>query len=67
MAIMLEPIIPTSCDTMLTLIGADESMRTFDSIHQDKRLTPGTPVGKPVPIFPKIEREDEVLKKKVKS
>jgi methionyl-tRNA synthetase len=52
-AVMLEPVIPTSCEKILKLIGAEAEMCTFDSIKQ--RIASGTPVMKPTPIFPRIE------------
>ena len=53
MAIVLEPVMPTSCSIMLDQIGAEEKMRTFASVRQ--RIAPGTQMGTPSPIFPKVE------------
>ena len=57
MAIMLEPFIPTSCGKILDLMNLDESMRTFTSIRDDHRISPGTAIEKPTPIFPRIDLE----------
>lgn len=57
-AILLEPVIPGSCDRLLDQIGASPEMRTFASISQ--AIAPGTPILPPTPIFPRIEVQKEV-------
>ena len=57
MAVMLEPVIPTSCAKILDLLGCEEDLRTFASV-QHGRIAPGTPVTKPTPIFPRLEMDE---------
>eukprot|EP00747_Dinoflagellata_sp_TGD_P200515 gnl/TRDRNA2_/TRDRNA2_73919_c0_seq2.p1 gnl/TRDRNA2_/TRDRNA2_73919_c0~~gnl/TRDRNA2_/TRDRNA2_73919_c0_seq2.p1 ORF type:complete len:117 (+),score=24.07 gnl/TRDRNA2_/TRDRNA2_73919_c0_seq2:17-367(+) len=55
LAIMLEPVIPSSCTKILDQLGTVDELRTFASVADGSRLPPGTPVLKASPIFPRIE------------
>jgi len=55
MSILLEPVIPDSCTRLLDQMGAEDNMRTFQSMSL--QISPGTEIQKPTPIFPRIEVE----------
>lgn len=57
-AILLEPVIPGSCNRLLDQIGMGPELRTFASISQT--IPPGTPILSPSPIFPRIETKKDV-------
>lgn len=55
--ILLDPIMPDSSSIMLKQLGAcDPSMQSFDSFKTPIR--PGSKIGTPIPVFPKIERDE---------
>ena len=51
-AILLSPVIPTSCETMLNQLGCPPGLRSFQSINN--RIPTGTKISTPQPVFPKI-------------
>lgn len=57
--IMLMPVMPESAVKILDQIGADESVRTFDSLNLSDGLKKGGKVSAAVPLF---ERIDEAKK-----
>ena len=59
LAIILEPVMPEACAELLDQAGADHNMRTFLSISS--KLTPGSPMGAPKPVFPKIDTGNEAM------
>jgi methionyl-tRNA synthetase len=63
-AILLEPVMPTSCNTMLTQMNIPDDMKTFESLKL--RIQPGLTIQVPTPVFPKIETAESLLKKKAK-
>ena len=60
-AVLLEPVTPAASSEMLSQLGVGPELRTFASLSQ--RLSPGTRIGQVRPVFPKIEREESLLKK----
>lgn len=58
LAILLDPVMPTSCEALLRQLGAsDPGMRSLASFAS--YLPPGTAIGKIEPVFPRIEREGD--------
>ncbi|WP_298251408.1 methionine--tRNA ligase [uncultured Arthrobacter sp.] len=56
-AILTQPVMPTSSGRVLTALGQgtgdDDARRSF--IALDQRIVPGTPLPAPSPVFPKYE------------
>ncbi|MFM2282108.1 MAG: hypothetical protein RLZZ444_4339 [Pseudomonadota bacterium] len=52
-AILLQPYVPASADKMLDLLAIAADARNFASLGEVGRLVSGTPLDKPVPVFPK--------------
>ncbi|MFW0795612.1 methionine--tRNA ligase [Gordonia sp. CPCC 205515] len=52
-ALLAQPIMPTSTQTMLDLLLVDPERRDFTAIAD--RLAPGTVLPKPSPVFPRYE------------
>ena len=61
-AILYQPIIPTSANKILDLLTVPEDERMFDHLFGDEyNIKPGTPVPKPQGVFPRIEMPVEDL------
>ena len=60
-AVLLEPVMPMSCEKLLDQCGAPPEMRTFHSIQH--KLAPGSLMAKPTPVFPKIVTETPINSK----
>ena len=54
-AMLSQPVMPESMDTMLDLLGQPEGQRTFAAIGT--RLVPGTALPAPVGVFPRYQAE----------
>jgi len=56
-AILLEPVVPRSSGIILDQLGVTEEsgLRSFASFS--RKIEPGTVIGVPSPVFPKIEQE----------
>ena len=54
-AILYQPLIPESANKILDQLTVPESERTFAHLDDKFRIRPGTPIAKPVGIFPRIE------------
>ena len=52
-AILLSPYVPASADKLLDQLDIPADKRGFDSLGEAGRIVSGTPVEKPVPVFPK--------------
>jgi len=54
-AILLQPVMPASCDHMLDQLGipSDPTYRNFAALSE--RIVPGTKILTPRPVFPKVE------------
>ena len=53
--VMLTPFIPESCDKAFAQIGADDSLRTWDSCAQFGALPAGITVHKGETLFPRLD------------
>ena len=60
-AILLEPVMPTSCGKLLNLMNLPEECTTFASLAN--KVPSGISIQPPVPIFPKIETAESLRKK----
>jgi methionyl-tRNA synthetase len=61
-AILYQPIIPTSANKILDLLAVPEDERTFDHLVGDEyKIKPGAPIPKPEGVFPRIEMPVEEL------
>lgn len=56
--IMLTPVIPKSCDVLLDQLGVPAAQRSFADIEASP-LPAGAVIGKPSPVFPKVEPPSE--------
>ena len=58
LAILMQPVVPDSAKMMLDQLGVHEDSRAFADLGPDHRLTPGTSLPKPAPVFPRyVEAE----------
>jgi methionyl-tRNA synthetase len=60
-AILYQPLIPDSAGKILDQLSVPIDCRTFDHLTTSHRIVPGTPIGQPVGIFPRIEVPDDAL------
>ncbi|QSZ56663.1 methionine--tRNA ligase [Rhizobium sp. ZX09] len=51
--ILLQPIMPGSCEKLLDLVAAPADKRDFTALGEAGRLVPGTPLEAPKPVFPR--------------
>ncbi|WP_395774998.1 methionine--tRNA ligase [Agrobacterium pusense] len=51
--ILLQPIMPGSCEKLLDLVAAPADKRDFAALGEAGRLVPGTPLEAPKPVFPR--------------
>jgi methionyl-tRNA synthetase len=59
-ALLIQPFMPGSAEKLLDLLGVPADARSFASARAAARLTPGTPLPAPQPIFPRyVEPEAE--------
>tara|TARA_B100001287_G_scaffold207667_1_gene176676 strand:- start:215 stop:661 length:447 start_codon:yes stop_codon:yes gene_type:complete len=54
-SIMLQPVMPESCNRLLDLLCVKNNERFLSFISDEFSLTPGKAIKEPVIIFPKIE------------
>ncbi|MGZ8179104.1 methionine--tRNA ligase [Williamsia sp. SKLECPSW1] len=52
-AVLAQPVMPTSTARILDLLSVDEGARTFADVGE--RLTPGTALPTPTPVFPRYD------------
>ncbi len=52
-AILLQPIMPASCEKLLDLVAAPADKRDFAALGPAGRLVSGTPLAAPKPVFPR--------------
>ncbi|MBI1384970.1 MAG: methionine--tRNA ligase [Rhizobiales bacterium] len=57
-AVLAQPVVPASAGRLLDLLAQPAEARSFEALHPSRRLAPGTPIEKPVPVFPRYV-EDE--------
>jgi methionyl-tRNA synthetase len=56
--ILIQPYMPQSAAKLLNSLGVDSSKRTFAHLGEGGRISPGTALPPPAPIFPRyLERE----------
>ena len=53
LAILVQPVMPESAGQMLDQLAVAEDARDFSRLGADHRLTPGTALPKPTPVFPR--------------
>jgi methionyl-tRNA synthetase len=53
LAILMQPVVPGSANTMLDQLGVAPDARGFVHLGDEHRLAPGTPLPKPAPVFPR--------------
>jgi methionyl-tRNA synthetase len=59
-AILSQPVMPTSCGQLLDLLGVDADARDFSKLGEAGRLTSGIKLPKPSGVFPRyVEKEVE--------
>lgn len=58
-AILMQPVVPTSAARMLDQLAVAEDARGFDRLGTDHALEPGTPLPKPQGVFPRFVEEEE--------
>jgi len=58
-AILVQPVMPAACATLLDSLGVAEDCRTFDCLGGDNAVPAGTILPKPVPVFPRYVEADE--------
>ena len=54
LAVLTQAYMPAASGRMLDQLGVAEDARTLAALGPDGRLTPGTPLPKPEPIFPRF-------------
>ena len=59
-AILYQPIIPTSANKILDLLTVPADQRTFQHLKPEYRIRAGSPVSKPEGVFPRIEMPELV-------
>ena len=58
-ALLLQPVMPTSCAKMLDQLAIPDHARSFSYLGADHRLVPGTPLPKPEGVFPRWVAPEE--------
>jgi len=59
-AILLQPVVPSSAAALLDQLAVPAEKRRFADIEDDEsRLVPGTPLPKPQGVFPRLDAETE--------
>lgn len=54
-AILLQPVMPQSCDAMLDQLGIPSAPLSRDFAALSSKIAPGTKITLPRPVFPKLE------------
>mmetsp|Transcript_22446 Transcript_22446/g.46772 ORF Transcript_22446/g.46772 Transcript_22446/m.46772 type:complete len:307 (-) Transcript_22446:158-1078(-) len=60
-AILYQPVIPTSANMILDQLTVPADERTFAHLTDEYQVKPGTPIAKPQGIFPRLELPEEVV------
>lgn len=60
-AIMYQPLIPDSANKILDLLTIPENERSFDHLTDEYKIKLGSPITKPVGIFPRLEMTEAVV------
>ncbi len=59
LGIMLQPVMPSSCERLLDQVGVDKDQRQFAHISADYALAPGYEIEKPEGVFPRIQVDED--------
>jgi methionyl-tRNA synthetase len=60
-AILAQPVMPSSTAKLLDLLGQPQDARDFAALGPERRLQPATPIPPPLGVFPRyVEPEDNV-------
>ena len=59
-AILYQPLIPTSANKILDALTVPQDERTFAHLTDEYKIQGGNPIAKPKGIFPRIEIEEPV-------
>jgi len=60
-AILYQPVIPTASRKILDQLAVKPDQRDFAHLTKEFRISPGSPIEKPVGVFPRIEVPQELL------
>lgn len=60
-AILYQPLIPDSSNKILDQLTVPEDERTFDHLSDEYAVKPGSPLSKPVGVFPRLEKDAVVV------
>jgi methionyl-tRNA synthetase len=58
-SILLQPFMPESAGKLLDLLNTPADSRDFSALGEKGRLTAGTPIDKPSPVFPRYVAPEE--------
>ena len=61
-AILVQPIVPTSAARLLDLLAVDASLREFSALGPANRLTPGVALPAPTGVFPRFIDPEEATR-----
>ncbi|TXN25340.1 methionine--tRNA ligase [Methylobacterium sp. WL30] len=56
--ILVQPFVPRSAASLLDVLAVPADRRLFADVGEGGRLTPGTPLPAPSPIFPRFEKPE---------
>jgi len=59
LGILIQPVMPDAGAAILSQLDIGADGRQFSSLGADNRLAPGTPIAKPVPVFPRYQADEE--------
>ncbi len=59
-AILCQPFMPDSAAKLLDILAVEQAGRGFDSLGEAGRLSGGTPLPKPVPVFPRYVEPEAI-------
>ncbi len=59
LAVLAWPVMPESCDRILAQLGIEPNTWSFKDVRPNRRLSPGTPLPPPTPVFAKYVEPEE--------
>ena len=60
-AIMYQPVIPSSANNILDQLQVPENERTFLHLSAEYKVKAGAPIAKPQAVFPRLEMPETEL------
>lgn len=60
-AILYQPLIPDAACKILDLLSVPKNERTFDHLTDEYKIKLGSPISKPVGVFPRLEMVERVV------